>query len=79
MIAAMECPRCGASVVPGYLRLGTDSVYVASMQSLEISSLGVLICLGCGHIELQAVNPEKLAREDITDEEIRRYTPAERY
>lgn len=79
MIISMKCPRCGASMVPGYLRIAAETAYVVSMQSLESSPLQVSICLGCGHIELQALCPENLTRQDITDQEICRSMPAERY
>ncbi len=66
----MLCPRCGSSMIRGMLRGPVETIHVESLQSLEDSSLQAMICPDCGCVELQAANPEKLARHDLSDEEI---------
>jgi hypothetical protein len=67
---SFQCPHCGTLMVQGTLRGLGETIHVETLQSLEDSPLRALICLACGHVELQAIRPENLTRHDITDEEL---------
>ena len=64
------CSCCGTELIQGCLRVPMDRVYVESPQSCESSLLQALVCPVCGHVELQAIQPENLVDHDISDEEI---------
>lgn len=69
-LVSEQCPRCGSQMVPGCLQAAVEIVHVGSLQSLEDSPLEALICLACGHVELQATCPENLVRQDISEEKL---------
>ena len=66
----MKCPHCGTKMILGYLGVPEKRVNVHSEQSLKSSPLQAVICPDCGHVELQAISPEDLARHDYPDEEV---------
>jgi predicted RNA-binding Zn-ribbon protein involved in translation (DUF1610 family) len=66
----IPCPRCGAGMIPGHLRDVDKTVYVESLRSHTSSALQALICPTCGHVELEAIQPENLAHRDMSDEEL---------
>lgn len=59
-------------MVPGCMYAAKEPIYISTLQSLESSSLEVLICLDCGHVELWALELEKLARQDISAKDLDR-------
>jgi ribosomal protein S27AE len=63
------CPRCGTEMIPGRLKVPMNQVYVVSYESMDNCSLEALICPECGHVELQAIHPEKLSCHDNADPE----------
>lgn len=67
---SQPCPECGTRLIDGYLTGPVEFIHVASMQSLEPSSLQALVCPRCGHIELRAEEPHKLTDEDISEDEL---------
>lgn len=64
------CPNCEITMLKGSLTGPVDRIHVESLQSYEGSDLEAYICPECGHIELEARSPEKLAHEDFTEDEI---------
>jgi hypothetical protein len=67
---ATQCPRCGSQMIQGSLKGPVETIHIESVQSLEDSPLQALICCACGHVELQATCPDRLAHHDISDEEL---------
>lgn len=61
----IKCPRCGIEMIEGSLREASESIYVTSHKSMDSSVLRAFICPKCGHVELVAVEPERLEREDV--------------
>jgi len=68
--SGMSCPRCGTTMIAGHLKDPADVILIESLHSLESSSLQAWICPECGHVELEAADPEDLARHDISAEDL---------
>jgi predicted RNA-binding Zn-ribbon protein involved in translation (DUF1610 family) len=69
--STISCPRCGSPMIPGHLMDPVNVITIESLRSLETSSLEAWICPECGHVELQATDPEALTHRDIPPEELR--------
>jgi predicted RNA-binding Zn-ribbon protein involved in translation (DUF1610 family) len=69
--STIPCPRCGSPMIPGHLKDPVNVVTIESLCSLETSSLEAWICPECGHVELQATDPQDLAHRDISAEDLR--------
>jgi predicted RNA-binding Zn-ribbon protein involved in translation (DUF1610 family) len=68
--SAALCPRCGTLMITGHLRAPANVIFVESLFSTRDSSLTAWICPACGHVELEATHPERLARHDIADRDL---------
>jgi predicted RNA-binding Zn-ribbon protein involved in translation (DUF1610 family) len=64
------CPRCGTAMLIGRLQDPVNVIYIESLCSLKSSSLHAWVCPACGHVDLQAVDPQNLACHDISDENL---------
>ena len=65
-------------MIKGSLKEAGENVYISSPQSFDPSVLRAMICPECGHVELIATEPEKLAQKDISDEEFDDLFPPDR-
>jgi hypothetical protein len=64
------CLRCKTPMLAGHLKEATKIIHIQSLHSLEHCSLHAWICPACGHVELQAIHPEDLAHNDVSDEDL---------
>jgi ribosomal protein L40E len=62
------CRRCGMEMISGRLYGRLDAIRIDSRQSLKGSPLRALVCPKCGHVELEATNPEALVSKDFSGE-----------
>jgi hypothetical protein len=68
--SVIPCPRCNIPMLTGHLKEAVNVVHIESVHSLRHCSLRAWICPACGHVELQAIHPQDLARNDLSDEDL---------
>jgi predicted RNA-binding Zn-ribbon protein involved in translation (DUF1610 family) len=64
------CPQCGTAMLIGHLQDPVNVIHIESLHSLQASSLYAWVCPACGHVDLQAVDPQSLARRDLSDQDL---------